>query len=222
MDSERRSEVSARMSAVRRLAMMLCVVLAVSLATDARAAVAQSVTTDQLAAAALSTFDLGDYEYSQDGDVKPPQGFDAAFARTFATTDHGGSLLIDSLFAAGPTLAPAKLAPVVQSGMMFNGFRDGGKRQTTNYALTGPLGIGDTDQSAVWSSYDDAMKTWSTWYADAFLQGRALSVVIYIAPPATADGAALRPLALLQDQKLLGDGVLPPDVVGSPTAATVR
>src|SRR5579871_819741 len=98
-------------------------------------AIAQSVTTDQLSAAALSTFDLGDFDFSQDGDLAPPRGFDSAFLRSFISTKNGGSALIDALLAAGANLPPSALHTPIESGMVFAGFRDGGNASTANFQI---------------------------------------------------------------------------------------
>src|SRR5712692_9313192 len=102
-----------------RSGVVLLVAALALVAVAARPAAAQTVTTDQLAAAALSSFDLSEFDVVQDGDLMAPQGFAAAFLRTFVNTQDEGSLLLDTLFVPGPNLPLNVIKPLVASGMVF-------------------------------------------------------------------------------------------------------
>jgi hypothetical protein len=205
-----------------RFGAALLVVMVAFVSLAARPTAAQTVTTDQLAAAALSGFDLSEFDVVQDGDLMAPQGFAAAFLRSFVNTQDEGSLLLDVLLVPGPNLPLNVIRPLVASGMVFQGFHDATKQQIANYLVTGQLGIGDADQSAVWNAFDPQSRRWNTWYADAFLQGRVLSVMLYVTAADAANPDTVAGYARLQDAKLLSTDALPPDLTGGPGAAVAR
>lgn len=198
---------------MRRTVLLAALVL--SLLAGWGALRAQTVTSDDLAAAALTADDLPGYQFATESVTPPPTGFDATYARIFASGQNGqngGSLLVDALLLPGDAIPIEALATVLGRDTLFRGLANALQLSISNFRLTGPLGIGDSDQSAVWEASDPNSGQPLVFYADGFLRGRLLVMIIYAAPPASADPSQLAAFAGLQDQKLLSSS-LPPAVI---------
>ncbi len=173
---------------------------------------AQTVTSDDLAAAALTADDLPGYQFASESVTPPPTGFDATYARIFSSDQNGGAILVDALLLPGDAVPIDALATVLGRDTLFRGLASALQIPVSNFRLTGPLGIGDSDQSAVWEGSDPNSGQPLVFYADGFLRGRLLAFILYAAPPDSADPSQLTVFAGLQDQKLLASA-LPPAVI---------
>jgi hypothetical protein len=173
---------------------------------------AQAVTSDDLAAAALTVDDLPGYQFVTESVTPPPTGFDATYARIFSSAQNGGAVLVDALLLPGDAIPLDALTTVLSRDTLFRGLANALQFSVTNFRLTGPLGIGDSNQSAVWEGSDPNSGQPLVFYADGFLRGRLLVLILYAAPPASADPSQITAFAGLQDQKLLAS-TLPPAVI---------
>jgi hypothetical protein len=176
--------------------------------------VAQTVTSDQLAAVALDSSDLPGYIVDRDAAPTPPNGFAAVFVRTLVSSGGGNSVVIDGLVLPDSSLPPFAVQAALSSEMLFRSFINQLGLNTDNFALTGPLGIGDVDQSAAFDSQAPDSGVPVRVYADAFLQGRLVGLIIYVAETNSADPAQLTNIASLQDAKILSSQ-LPPSITGA-------
>src|SRR5579871_3181892 len=162
---------------VRRTVLLTAFVLALLAGWGALRA--QTVTSDDLAAAALTADDLPGYQFASESVTPPPTGFDATYARIFSSDQNGGAILVDALLLPGDAVPIDALATVLGRDTLFRGLASALQIPVSNFRLTGPLGIGDSDQSAVWEGSDPNSGQPLVFYADGFLRGRLLAFILY-------------------------------------------
>src|SRR5579871_1258255 len=119
---------------MRRLALLTA--LAIALLAGWGTLRAQTVTSDDLAAAALTSDDLPGYQFVSETVTPPPNGFDATYARIFAS-DQRGSLVAETLLLPGQAIPIDVLATVLSRDTLFRGVANALRFTVTNFRLTG-------------------------------------------------------------------------------------
>ena len=194
-------------SCVRGLLVLL--VLAMFAAAPRRAAADgdDSISRDVLAAAALSPDELPGYHVTSESFVTEGATFEVTFFRVLTAAGangEGASVVRNTLMVPRDTATVAALRPLVMSGAGLASYS-----AQASFRYTGSLGIGDLDVSAAWTAPDPANGNADSFYGDAFLRGRLVTIVIYAAPARTADAGRIGALARMQDRKLLDSDDLP-------------
>ncbi|HZU76318.1 MAG TPA: hypothetical protein VFA70_06110 [Dehalococcoidia bacterium] len=169
---------------------------------------AQTISSVELAAAALDTGDVPGFVAVAELDASVPRGFDAAFSRVLYATDLRGGLLIVNLAAAGDAVPHAALLQAVTTGAVLAGLTsDAGTN--ANFQPVTPLGVGEADYAAVWNRYDQSSNVWLSAYGDTFVRGRIFVTLLYLAPPASAVPSVIGQAAQAQDLKIQNSQALP-------------
>jgi hypothetical protein len=187
-------------------------------AWPAHVSLAQTASNAQLAALALSSGDVPGFHLVSEQDV-PVQASDpiaSAWQRVLAADDvagTSGAAISVLLMVPKTSVSTSSLADTVNGGSVFANLSG-----VTNVQLTGPIGIGDVDQSATWLQWDPDAATWGTFHADNFLQGRLLVGVIFGSDNDTVGEDQLMHYAQLQQSKLLAAGPLPASLLAVPQA----
>jgi hypothetical protein len=193
---------------IRRLERILILAgLLMFAAWPAHPILAQTAGDAQFAAIALSSADLPGFHLvsEQDVPVQPSDPVAGAWQRMLAADDAAGT--------AGAAMSIILMVPKDSaSTSILDGTVDGGSvfsnlNGVTNLQLTGPLGIGDADQSATWQQWDSNAGAWATFSADNFLHGRLLVAVIYGSDSDANAPSQLSQYARLQENKLIAAGV---------------
>lgn len=209
---------------MRRFALAALLLVALCIRHSCRQPLfAQSVSSADLAAAALSESDALGYTVIGETSGPTPAGFTALFIRTFASGDDDRApVLVDFLLAPDSAVSDADLRASAGSEDFFRGVIAGANLEPQQFRLTGPLGIGDLDQSAVWDAAVAGRSATLRFYGDLFLRDRVVAGLLYAAAPDQADSAQLTTFAALQDAKLVASG-LPALLAGpsSPDTATI-
>jgi hypothetical protein len=188
----------------------------------ARTANAQTSDARQLAPAALSAADVSGFHVlsEQDVSVKSDGVIASAWQRVLGADDStasGGAALSVLLMVPNTAVSTDILKGIVSTGSAFSSVS-----AATNLRLTGPLGIGDADQSATWQQWDAEDNTWDAFYADEFLTARTMAAVIYGSHSDAVDPTQIVTLAQRQ-ARLLASLVPPtPSATATPTAPPVR
>jgi hypothetical protein len=180
-----------------RTAVLCCGALAIAAASwlAPRSPSVQAQSAAQLPALALSADDLPNFAVTSE-DPSPQANGAPSFARVLTSADGASVLSVTLVLATDDAALAADRAAINDGTLLAAQF---GKQD--NFQAGEPQVIGDTDSSASWQS-TAADGTLDQVYAEAFLRGNIVAIVIDSATPAAADPAAVVIYAQQQDAKL--------------------
>lgn len=176
------------------------------------AAHAETITRDDLRGALLDQADLPGfqrYDHIRLNFTLPRQGAFIAEMYGF-NAPNGGRLTIELVApATGNDSGPMTVAGDGESFLRSNAMTSGALSgvPAANFALSGPLGVGDDDLSAVWQTYDAGTQSWTVVYGEVFQQGSVFAKLLYFAPAAQPDPAALFAFSQQQAANLVAVGL---------------
>lgn len=172
------------------------------------ATASQAITQDMLKAVLLATDDLpqGFMQFTDSTlDLPAGDGITLAGVLRGYVSRSGTGVVIELLGIPNDSLGD--VAPSSIGEQLLRSAATSSGPQIANFTMTGPLGIGDDDVSAVWDFYSPGSDRWLVSYADVFLQGHVLATVSYLGLPEVTDPTALDSYAQLQDAHIVTAGL---------------
>lgn len=171
---------------------------------------AQTVSNAGLSAALLAESDLpnfqqiGETSQTNSNSVNGVSVATVRMRRGFVA--DGGATLSAELLQFSADGGFINFDPGTAGEALLRGAAGVGNAAFSDFALTGALGLGESDQSATWTALSPQGDRW-TYSADVFRRGHVLATVVYATPGLSADLATLTAYAQLQDAKLSAAGL---------------
>jgi hypothetical protein len=187
-----------------RLAVLLLVLTLLPL--QHRLVAAQTSLEDQLAAVLLTETDLPGFQQTLDDTATfaamTSSGTVPAVVRDFASPT--GSIVALELIALPEDDATTAFTPATIGEQTLRDAANAlGTQPPSDFALLGPLGLGEDDLAATWTASSASRGTPNAIAADIFLRGHVLGLVLYSVPGTEGDASTLGADAGLQDARIV-------------------